>query len=66
MSKEIQTAAKECDAALKEKKMEDVKNETIPFYMEKFDAMAKENNGHLALGQVNDDTLLFLLMNVTK
>lgn len=55
-NKEIQSAAKESDAALKEKKMEDVKNETIPFYMEKFDAMASENNGYLALGQVNNDS----------
>lgn len=32
--------------------MEELKNETIPFYLGKLDAIASENNGHLALGQV--------------
>lgn len=48
---------RESDEELKAKKMEELKNETIPFYLEKLDAMAAENNGYLALGQVNKITI---------
>lgn len=43
---------RETDEAVKATKMEELKSETIPFYLEKLDATAKENNGYLALGQV--------------
>lgn len=49
---EVGTAHYEADEAAKAKKMEDVKKETIPFYLDKLDAIAKENNGFLALGRV--------------
>lgn len=29
-----------------------MKKETIPFYLDKLDAAAKENNGYMALGRV--------------
>lgn len=49
---ELSTAFRESDEAVKEKKFEELKKDTIPFYMEKLDAIAAENNGHLALGRV--------------
>lgn len=50
--KEVAGVVREADEAAKAAKMEELKSETIPFYLEKLDATAKENNGHLALGQV--------------
>lgn len=48
----IAVASYEPDEAVKAKKFETVKGETIPFYLEKLEAIAKENNGHLALGKL--------------
>lgn len=49
----IAVAHYEADEAIKKKKVEDVKKEVIPFYLDKLDAIAKENNGYLALGRVS-------------
>lgn len=48
------SVVRETDEAVKATKMEELKGETIPFYMGKLDAMAGENNGYLANGQVNN------------
>lgn len=40
---------------LKQKKLADVKKDVVPFYLDKLDAIAKENNGHLALGRVRNE-----------
>lgn len=53
ISLEIADAQFERDANIKEKKYTHLKNEVIPFYMEKLNAIAKENNGYMALGRVN-------------
>lgn len=50
---EIGSAAYETDEQVKEKKWEQVNKESIPFYLEKLDNVAKENNGHFALGRVS-------------
>lgn len=49
---EIGNAFWESDEVLKQKKLADVKKDIVPFYLDKLDAAAKENNGHLALGRV--------------
>lgn len=49
---ELSTAFRETDEAVKEKKFDELKKETIPFYMGKLDAIAAENNGYFALGRV--------------
>lgn len=56
---EIATAFWESDEALKQKKLADVKRDVVPFYLEKLDAAAKENNGHLALGHVRIDIKIY-------
>ncbi|KAG4070477.1 hypothetical protein HA402_005709 [Bradysia odoriphaga] len=48
----IATVQYEPDEAVKEKKRVTLNAETIPFYLTKLDAIAKENNGHLALGKL--------------
>lgn len=48
---ELFGAFKESDEAVKEKKMTEVKEETIPYYMERLDGLAKEN-GYFANGSV--------------
>lgn len=47
----------EQDEAIKAKKLEQLTKETIPFYFEKFEAIAKKNNGHLALGRVSEQII---------
>lgn len=42
----------ESDEDLKKKKMKEVQDTLIPFFTEKFEKIAKANNGHLALGRV--------------
>lgn len=42
----------EADEAVQSKKRVTLDEETIPFYLEKLDSLAKENNGHFALGKV--------------
>lgn len=46
---EITAAAFEQDEALKAKKLKTLNEETVPFYLEKLEEIAKQNNGHLAL-----------------
>lgn len=43
----------EPDDDVKAKKNVTLTTEVIPFYLEKFDAIAQENDGHLALGRVS-------------
>lgn len=40
------------DPKVKETKGKILFEETIPYYFERFDKLAKENNGHLVLGRV--------------
>jgi prostaglandin-H2 D-isomerase / glutathione transferase len=42
----------EPDDAVKTKKLSTWNNEVIPFYLEKLEDIARENNGHLACGKV--------------
>lgn len=42
----------EPDAALKETKLVDLKENIAPFYFDKLEFIAGENNGHMALGRV--------------
>lgn len=42
----------EPDAALKETKLADLKENIAPFYFDKLENIAEENNGHMALGRV--------------
>ncbi|KAJ6638718.1 Glutathione S-transferase [Pseudolycoriella hygida] len=41
----------EQNAAVKAEKMEVIRNVTVPFFLNKLDAIAKENNGHFALNK---------------
>lgn len=43
----------EKDEAAKQKMLVDLKKDVVPFYLGKLDAMAKKNNGYLALGRVS-------------
>lgn len=49
---EIAVVSYETDADVQAKKREPLDNEIIPFYLEKLDTIAKENNGHFALGKL--------------
>ncbi len=42
----------ESDEEVKAKKKATIEAEVIPLYLEKLEAIAKENNGHLALSKV--------------
>ncbi|XP_017775172.1 PREDICTED: glutathione S-transferase [Nicrophorus vespilloides] len=42
----------EQDAAIKESRKGPLMNETLPYYLERLDKIAKENNGHLACGKL--------------
>lgn len=53
---EIAGAHYEADEAVKEKKFADVKSEVIPFYLDKLESIAEENDGHLAIGKVCIDS----------
>lgn len=50
---EIAVVSYEPDDEVKEKKLVTLNNEVIPFYLEKLDDIARENNGFLALGKVS-------------
>lgn len=43
----------EQDEKVKEAKAGPLFNEILPFYLEKLDAQAKKNDGHLAVGRVS-------------
>lgn len=49
---EIAVVFYETDEDVKAKKLDSIKKDVIPFYLEKLEAIAKENNGYLALGKV--------------
>lgn len=51
-SAEIAALYYETNEMLKQKKLEELQTETVPFYLDRLDAAAKENNGYLALGRV--------------
>lgn len=56
---------------MKAKKVEQLTKEVVPFYFEKFEAIAKKNNGHLALGKVSNfinilTNLLYVEFNSTN
>lgn len=42
----------EPDDEVKKNKLQTLNTEVIPFYLEKLDDIARENNGHLACGKV--------------
>lgn len=42
----------EQDPKVKETKEKALFEETLPYYFERFEKMAEENNGHLVLGKV--------------
>lgn len=42
----------EPDPEIKQTKMADLKENIVPFYLKRVDAIAAENNGYLALGRV--------------
>lgn len=46
--------AYETDEKLKEKKFEPLLKETVPYLLDKLDAVAKANKGHLACGEVSN------------
>lgn len=49
---EIAVVSYEPDDDVKQKKLSTLNNEVIPFYLEKLEDIARDNNGHLALGKV--------------
>lgn len=53
ITEEIAVVSYEPDDEVKEKKNITLTTEVIPFYLEKLDATAAENGGHLALGRVS-------------
>lgn len=69
---ELGNVAHESDAAVQATKREALEKETIPFYLEKLDEVAKANDGHFALGRVRsvDDSggmslILYLFQQLT-
>lgn len=52
INEEIAVVSYEPDDEVKEKKQITLTTEVIPFYLEKLEAIVKENNGHLALAKV--------------
>lgn len=49
---EIAVVSYETDTAVQEAKRGPLEKETLPFYLEKLEEIAKENNGHFALKKV--------------
>lgn len=49
---EIAVVSYEADEDVQAKKRGPLETEILPFYLEKLDSIAKENNGHFALGKV--------------
>lgn len=57
---EIAAVHYETDAAVQEARRGPLNKEIIPFYLEKLEEVAKQNNGHLALKKVRKATELIL------
>lgn len=53
VNEEIAVVSYEPDDDVKAKKQITLTTEVIPFYLEKLEAIVKENNGHLALSRVS-------------
>lgn len=49
------------DETVRQKKLAELKQEKLPFVLDKLEAAANENNGHLALGRVSFSIKLFEL-----
>lgn len=49
---EMAVAQYEPDDGVKETKFANLKKDVIPYYLEKLESIAMENNGYLALGRV--------------
>lgn len=49
---EIAVVSYEPDEKIKEKKYGPLVEETVPYFLDKFDSIAKANDGHLACGKV--------------
>lgn len=45
----------EQDESIKESRKGPLFKETLPYYLQRLDAIAKENNGHLAAGRVRSN-----------
>lgn len=45
----------EKDEGIRKRNHEQIKKDVVPFFLEKLDKIAEENNGHLALGKVKND-----------
>lgn len=56
VNEEIAVVSYEPDDDVKAKKQVTLTTEVIPFYLEKLEAIVKENNGHLALARVSWDS----------
>jgi glutathione S-transferase len=56
---EIALYSYETDEAIKESRKEPLFKETIPYYLQRLDAIVKANNGHLAVGKVELAKFLF-------
>jgi len=52
LSTEVAVVSYEPEDDIKEKKLITLTKEVIPFYLEKLDVIARENNGFLALGRM--------------
>lgn len=53
----------EPDDDVKEKKLVTLNAEVIPFYLEKLEDIARDNNGYLALGRVDFLNYFLCLLN---
>lgn len=60
---EIGTYYYEFDEAIKAKQTEILFKETIPYYLDRLEAIAKANNGHLAVGKVSTPLIFFRFLN---
>jgi glutathione S-transferase len=63
---EIAVVSYEPDDEVKQKKLQTLNNEVIPFYLEKLEDIAKENGGYLSIGRVNTTSsyiLIFAILN---
>lgn len=52
----------EADEAAKQKKKETLINETVPFYLNKLEELARDNKGHLAVSKLSFADLFFAAM----
>lgn len=60
---ELSAFVRENDEQVKIEKKDKFLNETLPFYMKKFDAIVKENKGYLANGKVSSFSFIYFLIH---